>query len=184
MIGRGCPQERAVETRSGLEQIDERQLGLESELEGDVAELDVEVDQAGFAAVRRLLLARSGSRAGLASAVAPTPPTLLMTLTSLALPARAAAWLPQLVGQRRERGFEILDAERQRNDVMRARADQRADERQRRIVSGGDQRRVGTTCASFWKRLIEAGVSGSTWTTAAAAADNSSGSIQSVSAGC
>src|SRR3954454_17209166 len=42
-------------------------------------------------------------------------------------------------------------------------------------MSGAD-----TICANFWKRLIEAAVSESTWITAAAASESSSGSIQSV----
>ena len=64
MLGRGRAQQVAVEPRSGLEQIGQRQLGLQAELEGDVAELDVEIDQAGFAAGARPRSRRSGSRAG------------------------------------------------------------------------------------------------------------------------
>src|SRR5262245_57552395 len=41
-------------------------------------------------------------------------------------------------------------------------------------------RGVEAVCASFWKRLTDEGVSGSTGPTAAAAAEISSGSIQSV----
>jgi hypothetical protein len=39
---------------------------------------------------------------------------------------------------------------------------------------------VCDAAASFWNRFAEAGVSGSTWTTQAAADPTSSGSIQSV----
>ena len=49
MLGGRRPQQIAVEPRSGLEQVGQGQLGAQAELEGDIAELDVEVDQAGFA---------------------------------------------------------------------------------------------------------------------------------------
>ena len=64
MLGGGRPKQIAVEPRSGLEQVGQRQLGAQAELEGDIAELDVEIDQAGFALAPGLALRRSGSRAG------------------------------------------------------------------------------------------------------------------------
>ncbi len=144
MVGRGRAQQVAVEPRPGFEQIEQRQLRPQPELERDVAELHVEVDQAGFAAARRFVLREADRELACISAVAPTPPTLLMTVTSLALSAcRSFATLADLVAERRERGFEIIDAERQRHDVVRAGADQRPHQRQRRIVGSGDERRVG-----------------------------------------
>ena len=56
MLGGRGPEQIAVEPRSGLEQVGQRQLRPQAELEGDIAELDVEIDQAGFALVPGLAL--------------------------------------------------------------------------------------------------------------------------------
>jgi len=47
------------------------------------------------------------------------------------------------VGDRRDRHFEVGHVERKWDDVPGARSDKRADERQRRIIGGRDDRRLG-----------------------------------------
>ena len=79
------------------------------------------------------------------SAVAPTPPSLLMTLTTLAccglLPLPRAGRDSPRIGVKR--GLELDHVERQAARLVRAGADQRADEGKRRVIGGGDQRRLG-----------------------------------------
>jgi hypothetical protein len=48
VVGVVARSKRSVEP-APLEQVEQRELGPQAELEGDVAELDVEVDQAGLA---------------------------------------------------------------------------------------------------------------------------------------
>ena len=62
-------------------------------------------------------------------------------MTSFPRRALCRAALVQLVAQRGERCLDLRNVERERQHVVRAGADQRADERQRRLVDGRDQRR-------------------------------------------
>ena len=153
MRGRRRAQQFAVEPRAGLDQVGERQLRPQAELEGGVAELDVEVDQAGFAADASPRSAAKRIASWSSSAVAPTPPSLLITLTILpcagVADCAACADAHPRIGA--SDGFQLGDVERQRHDVVRAGADQRADERQRRLIGGGDQRRLRGRC-----QLLEA----------------------------
>ena len=130
----------AVEARAGVEQVAERQLRPQAELEGGIAELDVEIEQADFAPDASPLLSANWIASWLSSAVAPTPPTLLITLTSLPIAAARVACDGKLIADGGQRGFQIVDIERQRHNVVRAGPDQRPDERQRRLIGGGDQR--------------------------------------------
>src|SRR3954453_2653592 len=85
MLGRCRPEQVAVEAGAGVEQVGEGQLRTHAELERDVAELHVEVDQAGFALVASLGL-REPDRELTEQCRPPPPPTLLITVTTLPLP--------------------------------------------------------------------------------------------------
>ena len=145
MIGGRRAQQVAVEPRARFEQVGKRQLRLQAELEGDIAELHVEVDQAGFAADAPASLLREADRELAQQRRRADPADALDHADQLGRARRPRAWRAcrMLVADRRQRGFKLFDVERQRNDVVRAGADQRSDERQRRIVGRGDQRRLG-----------------------------------------
>src|SRR6185369_14851993 len=118
MVGRGCSKQRAVEPVPGLEQVDQRQLWPQAELEGDVAELDVEVDQAGLAPAAGLIVREAqrelaGERGGTDTADALDDADQLG-----AAGIGRAPPVDDLVGDRGKRGLEVLDVERQRNDVV------------------------------------------------------------------
>ena len=171
-------QQVAVDPRPGLDQVGERQAGPQAKLEGGVAELHVEVDQARFAAALRFAAPANRIASCVSSAVAPTPPTLLMTLTSLAdAPPRCSP-----CSRRACRGSAraMLRARRCRAAAAPRRARRRGSASGRRPAAGRRRRRSAASAlaaASFWNRSTEALLSAETWTTAAAAALISAGSI-------
>ena len=91
MIGGGGSQQVAVEPRSSFQQVEQATAsgaGQAGTRHRRTARRDRSGSTRGHAPPRA---AQSGSQAGSATAVAPTPPTLLITLTSFALAVSATA---------------------------------------------------------------------------------------------
>ncbi len=142
MPGGGCSKEFAVEASPGFDQVEERQAGTKAELKCGIAELEVEIEQANFAPdpmfVSGCLDRKLRQQGGCAD-----PAHALDHADHLAVGGLGRRRIAlHLVADRQKRRLEIGDVERKWNDVVGPCPDQRADERQWRLVSSGDERRT------------------------------------------
>ena len=64
MIGRRCPQQVAVDPSASVDQVGERQGGPEAELKRGIAELDIQIDEAGLTAVLGFMIAKPDPQLG------------------------------------------------------------------------------------------------------------------------
>ena len=130
----------AVEALARSQNVADRQRRVQPELERGVAELDVEVDQAGLATRDRFAGGKARGELGQQRG-RPDPPLALDDSNDFRPPAaRTHALRGDDAADRIERGLELGGIERQRHHVVRPGANQLAHKLQRRFIGGGDQR--------------------------------------------
>src|SRR4051794_23002870 len=112
MFGNRGPQKRSVEAGPRLQEIDQRQSRPKSELEGNVAELDIEIHQARAAAKLRLMCREPDRKlAGKCRCAAAAHAFDQGHKLGAARRDRSLSSCPT-IGNRSDRSFEIFNIER------------------------------------------------------------------------